>query len=290
MNGVDPAPQDVSSQKQLLSGHRVKALLYNQQVTDTLTQTFLSTARSTRRPGGRRLRDDADSATATSRGCSRSCTRCDAPSPATSRPESCDRPCAQRSCACRASASGSRAATVLESVGFDDAPASSPGLIGSNGAGKTTLLPGDPRAAGADAGAGRGARSPATAAPRPERRGSATCRRSSCSTRTCRCAARDLVGTRGRRAPPRRCRCPRARAASASQEMLEAVDAPASPMRASASCPGGEQQRILIAHALVSRPAAAAARRAAREPRPAQRPGGRRAARRGSPEISGWRC
>lgn len=45
MNGVDPAPQDVTAENQLLSGHRVKALLYNQQVTDTLTQTFLSTAR-----------------------------------------------------------------------------------------------------------------------------------------------------------------------------------------------------------------------------------------------------
>ncbi|HEY2654653.1 MAG TPA: zinc ABC transporter substrate-binding protein, partial [Solirubrobacteraceae bacterium] len=45
MNGVDPAPQDVSTQNQLLSAHKVKALLYNQQVTDTLTQTFLSNAR-----------------------------------------------------------------------------------------------------------------------------------------------------------------------------------------------------------------------------------------------------
>jgi zinc/manganese transport system substrate-binding protein len=45
MNGVDPAPQDVSIENQLLSGHKVKALLYNQQVTDTLTQTFLSTAK-----------------------------------------------------------------------------------------------------------------------------------------------------------------------------------------------------------------------------------------------------
>jgi zinc/manganese transport system substrate-binding protein len=46
MNGVDPAPQDVTLQQQLLSKHRVKVLVYNQQVTDTLTQTFLSAARS----------------------------------------------------------------------------------------------------------------------------------------------------------------------------------------------------------------------------------------------------
>jgi zinc/manganese transport system substrate-binding protein len=45
MNGVDPPPQDVTAEDQLLAGHRVKALLYNQQVTDTLTQRFLSTAR-----------------------------------------------------------------------------------------------------------------------------------------------------------------------------------------------------------------------------------------------------
>jgi zinc/manganese transport system substrate-binding protein len=45
MNGVDPAPQDVTLQHTLLTRHRVKALLYNQQVTDTLTQSFLTQAR-----------------------------------------------------------------------------------------------------------------------------------------------------------------------------------------------------------------------------------------------------
>jgi zinc/manganese transport system substrate-binding protein len=45
MNGVDPSPQYVSLQNSLLSGHRVAALLYNQQVTDSLTQTFLDQAR-----------------------------------------------------------------------------------------------------------------------------------------------------------------------------------------------------------------------------------------------------
>jgi zinc/manganese transport system substrate-binding protein len=45
MNGVDPAPQDVSVEHDLLSGHRVKAFLYNQQVTDSVTQSFLATAR-----------------------------------------------------------------------------------------------------------------------------------------------------------------------------------------------------------------------------------------------------
>jgi zinc/manganese transport system substrate-binding protein len=44
MNGVDPAPQDITLQDNLFKQHRVKAFLYNQQVTDTLTQSFLSLA------------------------------------------------------------------------------------------------------------------------------------------------------------------------------------------------------------------------------------------------------
>lgn len=46
MNGVDPSPQDVSLQTSLFTQHRVKVLVYNQQVTDALTQTFITTARS----------------------------------------------------------------------------------------------------------------------------------------------------------------------------------------------------------------------------------------------------
>jgi zinc/manganese transport system substrate-binding protein len=45
MNGIDPAPQDVSTQNLLLAGHRVKAFVYNQQVTDSLTQSFLEAAK-----------------------------------------------------------------------------------------------------------------------------------------------------------------------------------------------------------------------------------------------------
>jgi len=45
MNGVDPSPQDVSLQSQLFSGHKVKAFLYNRQVTDSLTESFLRQAR-----------------------------------------------------------------------------------------------------------------------------------------------------------------------------------------------------------------------------------------------------
>ncbi len=45
MNGLDPAPQDVTTETGLLTGRQVKAILYNQQVTDSLTESFLATAR-----------------------------------------------------------------------------------------------------------------------------------------------------------------------------------------------------------------------------------------------------
>jgi zinc/manganese transport system substrate-binding protein len=45
MNGTDPSPQDISTEQDLISGHRVKAFLYNEQVTDGLTGTFLSDAK-----------------------------------------------------------------------------------------------------------------------------------------------------------------------------------------------------------------------------------------------------
>ena len=44
MNGTDPAPQNVTLQNQLFATHRVKVFVYNQQVTDTLTQSFLKLA------------------------------------------------------------------------------------------------------------------------------------------------------------------------------------------------------------------------------------------------------
>jgi zinc/manganese transport system substrate-binding protein len=44
LNGVDPAPQYVSLQQRLFRDHKVKVFLYNQQVTDALTQSFLTEA------------------------------------------------------------------------------------------------------------------------------------------------------------------------------------------------------------------------------------------------------
>jgi zinc/manganese transport system substrate-binding protein len=49
-NGVDPAPQDVTVQNGLISGRKVKVLLYNQQVTDSLTKTWLKSAAAHRIP------------------------------------------------------------------------------------------------------------------------------------------------------------------------------------------------------------------------------------------------
>jgi zinc/manganese transport system substrate-binding protein len=46
MNGVDPSPQDVATEKALFTGHKVKVFLYNQQVTDSLTQSFIAAAQS----------------------------------------------------------------------------------------------------------------------------------------------------------------------------------------------------------------------------------------------------
>ena len=45
MNGTDPSPQDVTKQNSLFTDHKVKVFVYNQQVTDALTQSFLNLAR-----------------------------------------------------------------------------------------------------------------------------------------------------------------------------------------------------------------------------------------------------
>ncbi len=45
MNGTDPSPQDVTTQNDLFKNHKVKVFAYNQQVTDTLTQSFLDLAK-----------------------------------------------------------------------------------------------------------------------------------------------------------------------------------------------------------------------------------------------------
>ncbi|HEU0256490.1 MAG TPA: zinc ABC transporter substrate-binding protein [Microbacteriaceae bacterium] len=46
MNDTDPSPQDSALQNALLTGKKVKALLYNRQVTDQVTERFLRVARA----------------------------------------------------------------------------------------------------------------------------------------------------------------------------------------------------------------------------------------------------
>jgi zinc/manganese transport system substrate-binding protein len=44
MNGTDPSAQNVAVQKSLFTGHKVKVFLYNQQVTDSLTESYINLA------------------------------------------------------------------------------------------------------------------------------------------------------------------------------------------------------------------------------------------------------
>jgi zinc/manganese transport system substrate-binding protein len=46
MNGVDPPPEDITLQDGLFTGHKVKVFLYNEQVTDSITQSFLGLAKA----------------------------------------------------------------------------------------------------------------------------------------------------------------------------------------------------------------------------------------------------
>jgi zinc/manganese transport system substrate-binding protein len=46
MNGIDPSPQDVAVEQSLFTRHKVTAFLYNQQVTDSLTESFITLARA----------------------------------------------------------------------------------------------------------------------------------------------------------------------------------------------------------------------------------------------------
>ena len=46
MNGTDPSAQDVAMERSLFTQHKVKVFLYNQQVTDSLTESFISLAQA----------------------------------------------------------------------------------------------------------------------------------------------------------------------------------------------------------------------------------------------------
>ncbi len=46
MNGTDPSAQDVATQRSLFTQHKVTVFLYNQQVTDSLTESFITLAQA----------------------------------------------------------------------------------------------------------------------------------------------------------------------------------------------------------------------------------------------------
>jgi zinc/manganese transport system substrate-binding protein len=46
MNGTDPSAQDVAIERSLFTQHKVKAFLYNQQVTDSLTESVIALAKA----------------------------------------------------------------------------------------------------------------------------------------------------------------------------------------------------------------------------------------------------
>ena len=50
MNGVDPSPQNVAYQRALFTGHQVSVFVYNEQVTDALTDSFITLARQNHIP------------------------------------------------------------------------------------------------------------------------------------------------------------------------------------------------------------------------------------------------
>jgi zinc/manganese transport system substrate-binding protein len=46
MNGTDPSAQNVALERSLFTQHKVKVFLYNQQVTNSLTESFITLAKA----------------------------------------------------------------------------------------------------------------------------------------------------------------------------------------------------------------------------------------------------
>jgi zinc/manganese transport system ATP-binding protein len=136
---------------------------------------------------------------------------------------------------------------VLADVSFTIGPGEFVGLIGSNGAGKTTLLrvllglqqkgAGTVTVCGQASGRGKVGYVPQKIQLDPDMP----------------VRARDLVGL-GMDGPRLGIPFPSRRRRDLVDEMLEAVDASSFANRRVGSLSGGEQQRVMIAHALISRP------------------------------------
>ena len=252
MNGVDPAPQDISLQNSLFKDHKVKVFLYNQQVTDTLTQSFLKQAAKYHvpvvgvyetMPTGysyqswmlaevNALKRAVDHREVDRRSCE--------PRPlAATRAESSR--VRARSAASAWRAHDPRRRQLRARPGRADRPDRFERRRQDDAAAS------DPRPAGTHARDRHGRR-------RRWRRSVGYVPQKFLLDPDMPLRGRDLVGARDRRpssgpaAPV--ARTPRARCRRCSRRSTPST----SPTRASASSPGGEQQRILIAHALISRP------------------------------------
>ena len=246
MNGVDPSPEDISLEDGFFTKHKVKVFCYNQQVVDSLTASIKQTAALGARARRRRLRDDADAGLRlpdldARRG------RGDPAAVDTARStSSCERAPVLEVEGISVSFAGRQ---ILDEVSFEVREGEFTGLIGSNGVGKTTLLRtilGLQRPTPARSG------SPAYRCHRGAARW-ATCPRSIVIDPDIPMRARDFVALGldahrygfARRSPHQR---------ELVEEILHDVDAERFADHRVGSLSGGEQQRVFIAHALVSQP------------------------------------
>ena len=123
MNGTDPSPQNTALQDSLFTQHKVKVFLYNQQVTDSLTGSFIKLAEENNIPVVGVYETMPTPGTTTSRGCSPRSMPSRRPSPTRSRPSTCNdrrtRPSAAGTApSWTASASSSSGRQILRDVSF----------------------------------------------------------------------------------------------------------------------------------------------------------------------------
>ena len=147
MNGTDPAPQNVTLPERPVLRAQVKVFVYNQQVTDSLTESFMEAAKRPAFRWSACTRRCRPPATTTSPGCSPRSRRWKRPSRRVSPLRSCELErsarlalSAGRSSRCEGVSVRLSGRTILDRVSFQIAPGEFTGLIGSNGAGKTTLF------------------------------------------------------------------------------------------------------------------------------------------------------
>ena len=258
MNGVDPAPQDIALENGFFTQHKVKVFGYNQQVVDALTTSIRQTAlkagvpvvgvyETMPTPGY----DYQSWMLAEVNAIQKAVAGQDLDPEAVMTDQATDRRRRAREIlrvdGVSVSLSGRQ---ILDEVSFTVGAGEFTGLIGPNGAGKTTLLRvilGLQRPTGGEVAVLGEPRSPAQPVHRlrpaegPPRPGHAD-------------AGPGPGRARAGRAPLRHAGCAPGSAGEAVGEMLHAVDAERFADARVGNLSGGEQQRVLIAHALISRP------------------------------------